>query len=241
MASTFDLAESRIETASAPETHEIVVTTLSDAWLDRAGELLARSFVDEPGFAWTLEGTPARRRRVLALSFRASLRGRRRSIELHGAMSRGQLVGVGVRFPPGRWPMSRRESLVGLPWRLVGLSVRAWASRRSVRRLLARPAVERLHVDYPPHWYLWLMGVHPAYRRQGVASALARYVTRQADEAGVGCYLETFGDSAEALYRGFGFQVRGRFEFAADAPAGRTMWRPPQPLGTDRPAPGRSR
>jgi GNAT superfamily N-acetyltransferase len=239
LASTFDLVESRIETPSAPEAHEIVVTTLSDGWLDRAGELLARSFIDEPGFTWTLGGTPERRRRVLALSFRASLRGRRRSIELHGAFIRGRLVGVGVRFPPGRWPMRRQETLPGLPWRLVGLSVRAWASRRSVRRLLARPAVERLHVDYPPHWYLWLMGVHPASRRQGVATALARYVTRQADEAGVGCYLETFGDSTEALYRGFGFRVRERFEIGPEAPVGRTMWREPQVTSVGSIGPGR--
>ena len=83
------------------------------------------------------------------------------------------------------------------------------------------------------------MGVHPAYRRQGVASALARYVTRQADEAGVGCYLETFGDSAEALYQGFGFHVRERFEIAPDAPLGRTMWRDPHPLEARPLVPGR--
>ena len=108
--------------------------------------------------------------------------------------------------------------------------VRARASRRSVQRLITNPSMEHLHVDYPPHWYLWLMGVHPAYRRHGVASALARYVTRLADDAGVGCYLETFGDGAEALYRGFGFEVRDHFVIAADAPTGRTMWREPQSL-----------
>ena len=90
--------------------------------------------------------------------------------------------------------------------------------------------MQRLHEDYPPHWYLWLMGVHPAYRRQGVASALARHVTQQADAAGVGCYLQTFGDATEALYRGFGFEVREHFRIAPGAPVGRTLWRDPRPF-----------
>ena len=208
-------------------TNGFVVKTLDDTWIDRAGELLARSFVDEPGFSWTLQGTPEQRRRVLALSFRASLHGRRQSIELHGALSRGRLVGVGVRYPPGRWPPSRWASLRGSPWRMVGLLIRARASRRAVRRIIASPAVGRTHLTYPPHWYLWLVGVHPSYRRQGVGSALARYVTHQADEAGVGCYLETFSDVPEAFYHGFDFEVCERFRIAPGAPVGRTMWRPP--------------
>jgi GNAT superfamily N-acetyltransferase len=229
-----DDAPEAVGTATAGAPDEIVVMTLDETWIDRAGELLARSFVDEPGFAWTLQGTPERRRRVLALSLRASLHGRLRSIQLHGAFRDGRLVGVGVRFPPGRWPSSRWESLRGAPWRMVGLLVRVRASRRSLRRLISSPTMQRLHEDYPPHWYLGLLGEHPAHRRRGVASALARHVTRQADAAGVGCYLETFDDATEALYRGFGFEVRESFEIAPGAPIGRTMWRDPRPLEAGR-------
>ena len=98
--------------------------------------------------------------------------------------------------------------------------------------LSATPRMKELHPTDRPHWYLTMLGVHPAFRRQGVASALARYVVGRADAAGVGAYTETFGDGTEALYRGFGFEVRDRFEIAPGAPIGRTMWREPQPPRT---------
>ena len=90
-------------------------------------------------------------------------------------------------------------------------------------------ALQGRHPRHMPHWYLWCMGVHPSFRRRGVASALARFVIAQADAAGVGCYTETFGDKTEALYRGFGFEVRERWEVLPGAPMARTMWRDPRP------------
>ena len=87
---------------------------------------------------------------------------------------------------------------------------------------------QRHHPSDRPHWYLWCVGVHPAYRRRGVASALARFVIDDADAAGVGCYLETYGDGTEALYRRLGFEVQDRWEFEPGAPLARTMWREPQ-------------
>jgi ribosomal protein S18 acetylase RimI-like enzyme len=209
---------------------DLVVAQLDDSWIDRAGEILGSSFADEPGSSWSLGGTPQSRRRVLALSFRASLRARRRTMELHGAFLGDRLVGVGVRFAPGRWPATRWEAIRGWPWRLVGLLVRTWASRRSLRGLTANTTYRRLHRGYPPHWYLWAVGVLPSFRRQGVATALGRYVTQQADESRVGCYLETLSADTEALYRELGFEVQERFRTEQAAPAGRTMWRDPQPV-----------
>jgi GNAT superfamily N-acetyltransferase len=223
--------QAAVTTESGALGSPVLVRTLDDSWIDRAGEVLALSFVDEPVYEWMLGGTPRWRRRVMALSFRASVHGRRHSIELHGAFLSGRLVGVGVRFPPGRWPPTRWESIRGSPWRMVGMLVRLTASRRSIRLgVAASTVIHRLHQRHPPHWYLWLMGVHPGYRRHGVASALARYVIQQADEAGVGCYLETFGDATEVLYRDLGFEVEERFVAAPGAPPGRTMWRDPVPV-----------
>ena len=77
--------------------------------------------------------------------------------------------------------------------------------------------------------FLRTMGVHPSFRRRGVASALARYVTSKADADGGGCYTEVVGDGTEALYRGFGFEVRERWEIEPGAPMARTMRRDPRP------------
>ena len=100
---------------------------------------------------------------------------------------------------------------------------------RAVRSAGSMHALQGHHPRDTPHWYLWCMGVHPSFRLRGVASALARFVTAQADAAGVGCYTETFGDKTEALYRGFGFEVRERLEVVPGAPIARTMWRDPRP------------
>jgi ribosomal protein S18 acetylase RimI-like enzyme len=77
------------------------------------------------------------------------------------------------------------------------------------------------------------VGVHPSFRRRGVATALAKFVIDQADADGVGCYLETYGDGTEALYRRLGFEVRDRWEVGPGAPLARTMWREPASTAAD--------
>ena len=213
-----------------PAGDRVAVGSLDPEWLDRAAEVLALSFVDEPAFRWMLDGSPRRRLRVLRPSFRAGLRGYG-SAEMHGAMLEGELIGVGIRFPPGRWPETGWDSISSTVWGLISFLPQLAANRRALRMLTATSDLKRLHPTDRPHWYLTTMGVHPEFRRRGVASALARYVIGRADEAGVGVYTETFGDGTEALYRGFGFEVRDRFEIAPGAPMGRTMWRePPRPI-----------
>jgi len=149
------------------------------------------------------------------------------SIEVHGARLDGRLVGVGLRFPPGGWPGTRGVRIWTLG--LIGSLPMLVAFPRAIRLFRHMSDIQGRHPAAPPHWFLWTMGVHPSFRRRGVASALARYVTSKADADGVGCYTETFGDGTEALYRGFGFEVRERWEIEPGAPMARTMWRDPRP------------
>jgi len=46
--------------------------------------------------------------------------------------------------------------------------------------------------DIPqPHWYLFMLGVSPAYQRQGIGSYYWQPIIKQADKKGLPCCLET--------------------------------------------------
>src|SRR5262245_28611167 len=59
----------------------------------------------------------------------------------------------------------------------------------------------------PPHWYLSILAVDPAYQRQGIGSALIQYALRQADATGVPCALDTTLPQNVGYFQRHGFQV----------------------------------
>ena len=105
-------------------------------------------------------------------------------------------------------------------WGLLGSLPMLVAFPQAIRMFPRMAEQQRRHPGDRPHWYLWCVGVHPSFRRRGVASALARFVIDKADADGVGCYLETAGDGTEALYRRLGFDVRERWEIRPRRAAG---------------------
>ena len=172
-----------------------------------AVHVLALSFADEPAFSSILGGLRRRRYRVLVPFMWAGLRSYPGATEAHGAWLDGRLVGVGLRMPPGAWPLRRSQELRGMVWGLLGSLPMLVAFPQAIRMFPRMAEQQRRHPTDRPHWYLWCVGVHPSFRRRGVASALARFVIDKADADGVGCYLETYGDGTEALYRRLGFDV----------------------------------
>ena len=198
-----------------------------------AVHVLALSFADEPALSSILGGSRRRRYRVLVPFMWAGLRSYPGSTEIHGAWLDGRLVGVGLRMPPGAWPLRRSQELRGVVWGLLGSLPMLVAFPRAVRMFPRMAEQQRRHPRDRPHWYLWCVGVHPSFRRRGVGTALARFVIDKADAGGVGCYLETYGDGTEALYRRLGFEVRDRWEIGPSAPPARTMWREPSSAKAD--------
>ena len=213
--------------AGPPSRGPITVRAMARAEVDEAVHLLALSFVDEPALSSILGGSARRRYRVLVPFMWAGLRSYPGSTELHGAWIDGRLAGVGLRMPPGAWPLRRTQELRGMVWGLLGSLPMLVAFPQAIRVFPRMAEQQRRHPGDRPHWYLWCVGVHPSFRRRGVASALARFVIDKADADGVGCYLETAGDGTEALYRRLGFEVRDRWELGPGAPEARTMWREP--------------
>ena len=204
------------------------VRRLDRSWIGRAADVLALSFADAPELSYILGGTPSRRRRVFRPFFRGLMWGYWPVGEAHGALLGGELVGVGLRFRPGRWPVTGWQLARGMACMFLSAVPMLLAFPHARRWFALEAEQEGRHPNDRPHWYLAWVGVHPAYRRRGVATALARYVIEQADSESVGCYMETYGEGTEALFRRLGFEVLGTWGIDEHGPMGRAMWREPQ-------------
>ena len=221
--------------AGAPDGGAVRVQRFERSQIGEAADVLARSFVDEPSLTHAMGGTPRRRLRVLRPFFRGLIWGYWGIGEGHGAWIDERFVGVGLRIPPGLWPPRRWDRVRGVGGMLVGALPMLIALPGALRWFALEADQETRHPLDQKHWYLAWVGVHPAFRRRGVASALAEYVVEKADAAGVGCYVETYGDAIERLYRRYGFEVRETWDMPDGGPMGRSMWRRPQPRSAGQP------
>jgi ribosomal protein S18 acetylase RimI-like enzyme len=221
-----DRASTHASTGASTPASAIVVDRLAASETHAAAALLGRSFASERMIGHLLRGVaPDARGPALEPLFRVMLRTFAPLGELHAARREGQLVGVGIRLPPGAYPLSlltRFTMMVRLLPVLARMAFGTWRTWE-VSKVFAR--LERLH-PREAHWYLMWVGVEPRFQRQGVGTKLAQEVTGLADAQGMPCYLETFGDGTAALYRKHGFVVRDALRPVADGPEGWTLWRP---------------
>jgi GNAT superfamily N-acetyltransferase len=61
-------------------------------------------------------------------------------------------------------------------------------------------------------WYLSIVGVAPSSQGQGIGARLLEPTLREADKAGVDCYLETFDHRNPRFYQRLGFSTIGTHE-----------------------------
>ncbi len=78
-----------------------------------------------------------------------------------------------------------------------------------------------------PHWYLFLVGARPDHRGKGYASRMIEHFTKEADAAGVGCYLENSNPKNTPLYERKGFKITRTVELGAEKIPVGLMWRDP--------------
>jgi GNAT superfamily N-acetyltransferase len=200
------------------------VVELSSAQVNEAAAVLARSFQEDPNFT-AIHRDPSKRARALPHVFRASIRDALPYGGVLAAVHRGEIVGVAVGLPPGRFPpTARRQAGVARDYlRILGADpLSFWHIMRFGR------AAIKLH-PREPHWYLEALGVEEGFRGRGIGSRLLAAITTRADQESVGCYLETATERNVPLYASHGFEVlRSGVRLAPDGPPFWLMWRPPQ-------------
>jgi ribosomal protein S18 acetylase RimI-like enzyme len=116
-----------------------------------------------------------------------------------------KMEGVSAWLPLGKAPFGVWQIIRSVP-----LSVLFRFGRQGASRMQAYGRyVINLHrklVPYP-HWYLQIIGVDPAYQRQGFSSQLISPMLERIDREHLSCFLETNTEKNVAIYQRFGFEV----------------------------------
>ncbi|HEU0236379.1 MAG TPA: GNAT family N-acetyltransferase [Candidatus Limnocylindrales bacterium] len=216
-------------TDRAPLGDRVRVGRVPREWFDDAARLLARATADEAIISHALCADRATRVRALASLYRAWLAAFSPYAEIHSAMLDDRLVAVGVRLPPGNYPL-RRRSLPRVLLRIIpGYLRMAMTCRGAMAMMRAGFANEPYQPRGRPYWYLNILGVEPEFQGRGIGKRMAHEVLERADAAGVGCYLETYGEGTKALYLKRGFVVFKEVRPFTDGPTCYLMWRDPRP------------
>jgi GNAT superfamily N-acetyltransferase len=72
------------------------------------------------------------------------------------------------------------------------------------------------HRQMETYWYLMMIGVDPAYQRQGIGIALLQPILRQADQKQIPCYLETTSAHNVPFYQKCGFDTFSEGQIKSD-------------------------
>jgi ribosomal protein S18 acetylase RimI-like enzyme len=87
---------------------------------------------------------------------------------------------------------------------------------------------QRIKIVPGRHWYLFMIGVDPAYQNQGIGSRLLTPVLAQADKEGLPVYLDTFNEKTLAFYRKHSFTIAEEALIPNGGPRGWFLLRQPQ-------------
>ena len=156
--------------AATPDVSE---GTLGGERLESAVQIAVRAFDDDPFFQYLFPGE-AQRQRSVAMLHRTVLRSVASIGVTRTAYVDGNVAGVAVWVPPGKWPYSPLLQIR----QLIGAVAAAAPGFSSLSR--ARPIMHAVASAHPkrPQWYLQLLMVDPPFQRQGIGM-VAQYTTRR--------------------------------------------------------------
>jgi GNAT superfamily N-acetyltransferase len=176
-----------------------------------AARIITDALLHDPGWLAVGPRRP-RHRRFVALRFhRACMRVvDRHGGPTYGAFRDGELAGVAVTFPPGRYPPPRRTEA------RYAAAFLAAGPGPIVRGLRASAVQDRGH-PHDPHVYLWFLAVDPPHQRAGAGRAL---LARVFEDAEAPVYLDTTNPDNVPYYASAGFEEIGRGTLPRQTP----MW-----------------
>jgi GNAT superfamily N-acetyltransferase len=137
----------------------------------------------------------------------------------------GDYAAATVWIPPGLTELTAEEEagLPGLMSELVG--------PRAPELLGLFERFDGAHPHEPPHYYLTLLGTHPAQRGNGIGMSLLAANLELIDAEDAPAYLESSNPANEPRYESVGFRRNGSFATPDDAREVVTMWRSPASSG----------
>ncbi|MCH8813547.1 MAG: GNAT family N-acetyltransferase [Chloroflexi bacterium] len=189
------------------------------------GEMLGRSFHDDPPSIWFLPDE-ARRRRALRDKFTADVRYGDRYGQIYVTVD--AIEGAAIWLPPDDpFPSTLRMLRVDA-YEVISMPLRYGTAFVS-RYLTLMNRLEELHkTDMTDrHWYLMTLGVEPERQGKGVGGALIQPGLANADRDGLVCYLETSKEINLRFYGNHGFEVLREIRMPGGGPTLWTMQREP--------------
>ena len=199
------------------------VVQLERSQMNEAIEILCHAFNDDPMFRYFFpEADQARANFIKQLSKTIVNYSQPYS---HIYTTGGDLKGVAVWIPPGQYPLNTlgllQAGMYALPFML------RWSRLGQFMSLFSRLEEHHKHDISGQHWYLAMLGVAPAYQSQGIGSSLIQLILKQADSAGLPCYLETSTEGGVRFYQRHGFEIVRTGELPGDNLRFWTMKREP--------------
>jgi ribosomal protein S18 acetylase RimI-like enzyme len=187
------------------------------AELDALTETISLAFHDDPTWSWAFPDE-ARRQEQYSVFWRFMIGC---ALRYPWVLRTPGYEAVAVWIPPGGTELAEadEEQLEPLLETLVG------GRTAEVVELFAR--FDAAHPEGPPHYYLSLLGTHPAHRGQRIGMTLLSESLDLIDAEHAPAYLESSNPANNPRYERLGFEAVGEF-FPPGPDSGMpvtTMWR----------------
>jgi ribosomal protein S18 acetylase RimI-like enzyme len=178
------------------------IIRFSKQQIGQAGAMLTRAFFDDPKLTHLIPDISAKKELSRYLF----------EFELLYGMNYGDVYttspsveGVAVWLPS-----AKSEITFWRAFRSGGMGLQKHLGKKIMDRVMSfSAAVDNLHKKHAPypHYYLFFIGVDPAYQQKRIASRLITPMLGWLDMQKFPCYLHTQNERNIGLYEHYGFQV----------------------------------
>ena len=187
----------------------------TDADLDAVTETISLAFHEDPTWGWVFPDA-SRRQEQYAVFWGLLIAG---AMRYPWVLLTEGCEAAAVWIPPGgtEIPAEDEERVEPVVRDLVG------PRAGEVLELLER--FDAAHPRHEPHYYLSLLGTHPAHPGRGLGMGLLAESLRRVDAEGMPAYLESSNPANNRRYERYGFAEIGEFYPPGSEIPVTTMWR----------------
>ncbi len=198
---------------------EIEARVATEADLDAIAETVGAAFEGDPPWGWCFDGEP-RERKIAGLGavfrfFAAA------ALEYGWVRIANDGEAAAIWIPPGVPEMSAEDEE-----RFPAAVAAACSPTATARVMTLMEAFEANHPHGAPHFYLSILGTHPAHAGKGIGMALLAANLAEIDAAGHPSYLESTNPVNNARYERAGFRAQREVTLVGGIPATQ-MWHEP--------------